>query len=60
MGTWFGIFSAPGARMRAHGLVYPLFIAKPSGLVCPMFVAQRGNGWKIVSKTMKYVATIMY
>ena len=24
---WFGTCSAPGARMRAHGLVYPLFVA---------------------------------
>ena len=25
---WFGICSAPGARMRARGLVYPLFVAQ--------------------------------
>ena len=28
LGTWFGTFSAAGARMRARGLVYPLFVAE--------------------------------
>ena len=26
--TWFGTCSAPGARMQARGLVYPLFVAQ--------------------------------
>ena len=28
MGTWFGICCAPGAKMQARGLVYPLFVAR--------------------------------
>ena len=28
VGTWFGIYSAPGTRMQACGLVYLLFVAQ--------------------------------
>ena len=28
VGTWFGTYCVPGARMWVHGLVYPLFAAR--------------------------------
>ena len=28
VGTWFGTYCAPGIRMQALGLVYPLFVAQ--------------------------------
>ena len=35
MCTWFGTCSALGARMRAHGLVYPLFVAQSTWFGMP-------------------------
>ena len=43
VGTWFGTFSAAGARMRTHGLVYPLFVAQTTFLGMPYICSVKGE-----------------
>ena len=61
VGTWFGTCSNLDGRIWARGLVYssPL-IAQTTWLGMPDFAARNQSGWKIVSKSMKYVTTMTY
>ena len=46
VGTWFGTFSALGARMCESSLVHPLFVAR------------KESRCNMVSKTMQYVTAM--
>ena len=41
MSTWFGTFSAPGVRIRAGGLVYPLSVAQTMWFGMPNFCSTK-------------------
>ena len=43
VGTWFGICCAPGARTQAHGLVYPLFVARTTWFCLPDVCSAKGD-----------------
>ena len=57
--TWLGTCCAPGARMRAHGLVYPLFVAETTWFGLPD-VARKESGQDMVLNAIKYVMALMY
>ena len=40
---WFGTCCAPGARMRAHGLVHPLFVAQTKWFGKPDVCSAKGE-----------------
>ena len=40
---WFGTCCAPGARMRARGLVYPLFVARTTWFGLPDVCSAKGE-----------------
>ena len=40
---WFGACIAPGARMQAPGLVYPLFVAQLTWLGIPDVSSMKGE-----------------
>ena len=42
--TWFGTYSAPGARIWARGLVNPLFVAQTMWFSMPEICGAKG-GW---------------
>ena len=44
MRTWFGTCNAPSTRMRAFGLVYPLFVAQTMWFGIPE-VCSTKEGW---------------
>ena len=41
--TWFGTCSAPGARMRARRLVYPLFVTQTTWFGMPNICSAKGE-----------------
>ena len=43
VGTWFGTCCAPGARMRARGLVYQLFVAQTTWFGLPDVCSAKGE-----------------
>ena len=43
VGMWFGTCCAPGARMRAHGLVHPLFVAQTKWFGKPDVCSAKGE-----------------
>ena len=40
---WLGTCCAPGARMRAHGLAYPLFVARTTWFGLPDVCSTKGE-----------------
>ena len=43
VGTWFGACSVLAARMRARGLVHPLFVAQTTWLGMPDVCSAKGD-----------------
>ena len=43
LGKWVGKCCAPGARMRARGLVYPLFVAQTTQFGMPHICSAKGE-----------------
>ena len=41
--TWFGTCSGPGARMRARGSVYPLFVGQTTWFGMPNVYSAKGE-----------------
>ena len=60
VGTWFGICCAPGAKMQARGLVYPLFVARTTWFGVSTVCSVKESWWYMLSNAMKYVTTVMY
>ena len=56
--TWFGTCSAPGARMLARGLVYPLFVAQTMWFGMCNVCSVKGEWVEHGIKAMKCVAAI--
>ena len=43
VGTWFGTHCVHGARVRARGLVYPLFVARTTWFDMPNVCSAKGE-----------------
>ena len=43
VGTWFGTCCDPGARKRARGLLYPLFVARTTWFGLPDVWSAKGE-----------------
>ena len=43
VGTWFGTCCAPGAKMRARGLAYQLFVARATCFGMPDVCSAKGE-----------------